>query len=119
MSAMSDLDLEVNEALDAYVAWMDLDMRYAFIDAVVPVLEKMTGRKVADEIASKKQRIAEAVRVYRNIQSEQNKKLEEISLAAEESGDYYDYDLTCYDTRQYLMDEGSRLAAQIEEILSD
>lgn len=58
MSAMSDLDIEVNDALDAYVEYMDYDgddigneeRRWQFIDAAVQVLEKLTGRNVSDEI---------------------------------------------------------------------
>ena len=65
--------------------------------------------------SSKQQRIAEAVRVYRNIQSRQNKRLAELAEAAEEPGDYYDQ--ACYDTWEYLMNEGSNLATVIEEIL--
>ena len=66
---------------------------------------------------SKTARIAEAVRVYRNIESEQNKWLAELAEDAEKSGDYYDYDQACYDTWEYLTDEGSKLATVIEGIL--
>ena len=69
--------------------------------------------------SSKKARIAEAVRVYRNIESFQHKLLAELAEDAEESGDYYDYDQSCYDTWEYLMNEGSALATVIEGILDD
>jgi hypothetical protein len=38
---------------------------------------------------------------------------------AEKSGNYSDYDQACYDTWEYLMDEGSALATVIEGILDD
>lgn len=69
--------------------------------------------------STKKQRIAEAVRVYRNIESRQLKELQEMAEAAENNDDYYDYDQSCYDTWEYLMNEGSALATVIEGILND
>ena len=68
---------------------------------------------------SKKARIAEVVRVYRKIESFQNKLLAELAAEAEKSGNYSDYDQACYDTWEYLMDEGSALATLIEGILDD
>ena len=66
-----------------------------------------------------KDRIAEALRVYRNIEGRQNKLLAELAAEAEKSGNYSDYDQACYDTWEYLMDEGSALATVIEGILDD
>ena len=56
MSAMSDLDIEVNQALDKYVEYMNYNPHYKrlrreFIDAAVELLEKLTGRSVKDELA--------------------------------------------------------------------
>ena len=64
-----------------------------------------------------KDRIAEALRVYRNIEGRQNKLLAELAAEAEKSGNYCDYDQACYDTWEYLADEGSALATVIEGIL--
>lgn len=58
MSAMSNLDIEVNEALDLYVEYIEYDgddignedRRFQFMDAAVEIFEAMTGRKVTDEI---------------------------------------------------------------------
>lgn len=58
MSAMSNLDIEVNEALDKYIQFAEFDgddytdekLRWEFIDAAVGILEKLTGRNVEDEI---------------------------------------------------------------------
>lgn len=59
MSATSDFDVQVNEALDAYIKYFEYDgndvddseeLRFAFIDAAVEVLEKLTGRNVNDEL---------------------------------------------------------------------
>lgn len=56
---MSDLDIEVNEALDAYVAYINYDgpdddhngnLKWDFIERAVDALSKMTGRDVSDEI---------------------------------------------------------------------
>lgn len=63
MSAMSDFDIEVNEALDKFINYMDYDssegeeydeytnedLRWDFIDAAVAVLEKLTQRDVGEE----------------------------------------------------------------------
>lgn len=58
MSAMSNMEIDANEALDLYVQYMEYDgddigneeRRWQFIEAAVEVLEKLTGRKVEDEI---------------------------------------------------------------------
>ena len=56
---MSEMHIEADEALDRYIQYIEFDgdddaeneeLRWQFIDYVVPMLEKMTGRKVSDEI---------------------------------------------------------------------
>lgn len=55
---MSNMEIDANEALDLYVQYMEYDgddigneeRRWQFIEAAVEVLEKLTGRKVEDEI---------------------------------------------------------------------
>lgn len=58
MSAMSEMNIEANLALDLYMQYMQFegedidneDLRWQFIDAVVSLLEKLTDRKVEDEL---------------------------------------------------------------------
>jgi hypothetical protein len=45
------------------------------------------------------------------------KALRKMAREAEESDDYYDYDQACYDTWEYLYEEGKALAAAVEEFL--
>jgi len=60
MSQASEMHIECNEALDLYVKYFDYDgedgdyndeLRWDFIEAAVKILEKATGRSVADEVA--------------------------------------------------------------------
>ena len=55
---MADWDIELNEALDKFIHYFEYDgddindsheLKWEFIDAAVEILEKLTGRSVADE----------------------------------------------------------------------
>ncbi len=61
MRGWPTMDSDVHEALDLYIEYMECDgddidnddARWAFIDAAIEVLEKLTGRQVGDEIAAR------------------------------------------------------------------
>lgn len=64
MSAMSDMSIDANNVLDLYIEYMNYDnnldgeynevdnedKRWDFMEAAVDLLQKMTDRKVDDEL---------------------------------------------------------------------
>ena len=55
---MNEIEHDANQALDEYVTYMEFEgddeeneeLRWEFIDSAVALLEKLTGRKVGDEL---------------------------------------------------------------------
>ena len=54
---MNEIEHDANQALDEYVTYMattyeyeNEELRWEFIDSAVALLEKLTGRKVGDEL---------------------------------------------------------------------
>lgn len=55
---------------------------------------------------------------FRKLERREYKKLEELSLDAEETGDYSDYDEARFDTFEFLADAASQLADRLEFLLA-
>jgi hypothetical protein len=58
-----------------------------------------------------------ALAAYQKTVKQQEKALQKLAREAEDNDDYYDYDQACYDTWEYLYEEGKALAAAVEEFL--